>query len=59
MLSNLRDKKMNVEKKVDSLEAPEDVVAPLPQLLLRHVLHLPVLLQDVHPVVGSRSLLIS
>ena len=59
MLSNLRDKNMLVEKKVDSLEAPEDVVAPLPQLLLRHVLHLPVLLQDVHPVVGSRSLLIS
>ena len=49
MLSNLRDKKYEAVIKVDSLEAPEDVVAPLPKLLLRHVLHLPVLLEDVHP----------
>ena len=36
-------------EKVDSLKSFQDVVAALPELLLRYVFHIPVLLQNVHP----------
>ena len=47
ILKNIQNLRLTEE--IDSLKSFQDVVAALPELLLRYVFHIPVLLQNVYP----------